>query len=480
MAILDSTSPGMSEQGEDGFRRDLGLFSASCVVIGAIIGIGIFFTPQKVAEVAGSSGGAMTAWMLGGVIAVLGALTFAELGGVYAKTGGQFDILRDAYGSLVGFVYVFCNATAVQAGAIAIIAIVSADNLFVALDIAGDVPRLNLQGDVVSLSLTPRTIVASFMIVVLMATNYVGVRWGSLTQNITVVAKVATLLLIIGLAIFVTMHATSAGTPSTVEVVASTSGKTGTTVLSIFSALVPVLFSFGGWQHALWIGGEVRKPKVSVPASILIGVAVVTLVYVSVNWAYLRLLGYEGVVNGKTIAADSVTAVWPQIGRRMIAGAIAFSGFGVLNAQLLSGPRLLCGMARQGRFFSPFARLHVRFRTPYAAILLLGGLGLFLLWIVGSDRTGQLVNGVVMVDAVFFVLTGFALVVLRLRSPAQQWPIRMPLFPLIPIAFGLAESCVVLGAFAVEGSSSAYVGLSWIAAAIICFLIWFRRDTRLK
>ncbi len=465
--------------GDGDFRRDLGLFSASCVVIGAIIGIGIFFTPKDVAIAAGSSSAAMYAWMAGGVIAVLGALTFAELGGAYARTGGQFDILRDAYGALVGFVYVFCNATAVQAGAIAVIASISASNLLLALGWNGDGNGLPM-------------LLATGMIGSLMWTNAIGVRWGALTQNITVVAKVATLLVIIGLAVFTAplagMNQRAAAAPAAEAAppspptappeVAASSGTPSVPMqlMLVFAALVPVLFSFGGWQHALWIGGEVRNPRWNVPASILIGVGVVTVVYLAVNWAYLELLGYQGVTTARAIAADSVATRWPNVGSRLIAAAIAFSGFGVLNAQLLSGPRLLCGMARQGFFFQPFTRLHARYRTPTASIFLLGGLGLFFLWVVGTERTDQLTNGVVMVDTTFFIATGMALVVLRRRSRGQDWPIRMPLFPLIPVLFALAETCVLVGAFTLEKYRlSAFIGALWIAGAFLCYWFWFRQ-----
>ncbi len=183
--------PESDARSEEGFRRVLGPFSAMSVVIGAIIGIGIFFTPQAIARSAGSGELAMAAWVVGGVIALVGALTFAELGSLYSRTAGQYEILRDAYGPFIGFVYVFCNATIVQAGSIAVIAYYTALNFGI-----GIIPNVQLDQQH-HWNLTAATI----MIVGLTIANLIGVRWGAYLQNITVVAKLATLLAITGLAL---------------------------------------------------------------------------------------------------------------------------------------------------------------------------------------------------------------------------------------------------------------------------------------
>ena len=457
---MASRNPASKTDGE--FPRVLGLGSAMAVVIGAIVGSGIFFTASDVARVVGSSGTAMLVWMLGGVIALLGAFTFAELGGRYGRTGGQYEILRDAFGSGVGFVYVFCNATAIQAGAIAIIAYYASLNLFNVFSVFdGDSPTHQFLVYVLAVT----------QIAVLSLTNLLGVRWGSLAQNITVLAKLATLVMIIAAALFITV-----GTgPEVVAKAKATPPDETSNLFLFFAALVPVLFTFGGWQHALWIGGEIKNPSRNIPLAITLGVLVVTVVYLSANWAYFSLLGFEGVARTKTVAADAMGAAWPTWGSRIVGAAVWFSGFGVLNSQLLSGPRLICGMARDGRFFSPFARLHPRFQTPHWAILFLSGLGLILLLVLRSDQVGFLLNGVVMIDAIFFVLTSFALVVLRTRSQESDWPFRIPFFPLIPILFGIAEIIVLVGAFSIKDYRiSAVVGVVWMITAALIYVVLFR------
>ena len=336
-----------------GLKRALGSVSATCIVIGAIVGVGIFFTPSRVAAVTGSADLAMWCWALGGLGALLGGLVFAELGGMYGKTGGQYEILSDAYNPLVAFCFVFCNSTAVLAGAAAIIAIFCAENLGVMVNGAAPDAR----------TVTWMSVV---MIAGLAGANVIGVRWGAMIQNITVFAKLTTLLIVTALAAFAAPQVVAEASMSN----AADPGGVAVAPL-LFAGLVPALFSFGGWQHALWIGGEVKNPKRNVPLAIVAGVLIVIVVYLLANWAYFALLGYGGVVGSKALAADAVSVVWPDIGARMVAAAVAFSAFGVLNAQLLSGPRLLCGMARHGRFFRPFAHVHPRHGTPFPAIALI-------------------------------------------------------------------------------------------------------------
>ena len=447
------------EEGE--LRRVLGPLDAGCIVVGAVIGVGIFFAPSVVARQAGSGNLALLAWAIGGVIALLGALTFAELGGLYTRSGAQYEVLRDAYGPLPAFLFVFCNSTAVQAGATAIIATVCAEHL-------GTAATGNQPGTVAARG------IAALLIAGLMAANIVGVRWGSRVQNATVFAKIATLVLVTLLAAFA-----APAVPAAVATQPESNGPAGIRLVgAVLAGLVSVLFTYGGWQHALWIAGEIREPRRNIPRAIVGGMLVVTVVYLLVNWAYLRLLGYHGVAGTKILAADAAAVVWPHAGRRIIAAAVALSAFGVLNAQLLSGPRLVYGMARDGRFFAPFARASARFATPYAAILLIGCMALILLVTAGKDAVDRLITGVVAVDSVFFVLTGLAVVVLRRKRPHADRPVRVPAYPAVPLLFVLGEIGVIVGAFCNVDWEAALAGAGWIVAAGVCYFLFFRGPER--
>lgn len=435
--------------------RTLGLFSTACVVIGAIIGVGIFFNPGKVAALVPSASWALIAWTLAGLLALCGALAFAELGRRNHGQGAQYQILRDAFGPFAGFLFVFCNATAVQAGAIAVIAIICAENIAAVV-----LPAGQTLGAGASLGLSIALIVAVTL------TNAAGVRWGSALQNATVIAKIAALLAIGALALLVSRPVTPDPAPPTTAL---------SPLRGVLAALVPAFFAYGGWQHALWISGEVKEPRRTLPLAILLGTAIVVFVYLSANAAYLSLLGHAGVAGSRTLASDAVAAALPDrsaIARRAVAAAVAISAFGVLNAQLLSGPRLLAGMAADGRFFRAFAARTPTSGTPLAAILLLTGCALLLLLAFGKDAD-RLITGVVVVDGVFFALTALAIFIL----PADGRP--LPLARPAAALFILGELALLTGSTLDPGTyKAAYYGAAWIAAAAVLYIAVFNTHSQ--
>lgn len=448
------------ESDEPALRRELSVFDATAVVIGAIIGVGIFFTPSTVAATAGSGGLALTTWVIGGLIAMLGAMTFAELGALVPRAGGQYELLRDAYGPATGFVYVVCNATATQGGAIGIIALVCVDNLAV---VAG-----------VQLSPALSLVSAIALTLVVALANAWGLRSGARIQNLTVIAKLGTLVAIALVAlIFAPGLSPAEALPDAAA--GQAPGPSLHPVAAVAAALVPTLFTFGGWQQVLWMGGEVREPERTMPRSILGGVLVVVVVYLAANWAYLSLLGHAGVASSETLAADAVAVIFGEPGRRAIALAVAISALGVLNAQLLTGPRLLYALARDGQLLPILGRVHATRGTPVPAIALLAGTAVALLLVAGEEGVNFLLNGVVLVDGVFFVLTGFASLVLARTTPHADRPVRMPGFPWVPALFGLAELGVVIGAWLnPDVRGAAFVGVAWILGALGLYL-WRNR-----
>ncbi len=450
----------------DAPARVLGPFSTTAVVIGAIIGVGIFFTPARVAGLTGSPSLLILSWAIGGLIALCGALTLAELGGMYTGSAAQYQILRDSCGRLPAFLFVFCNATAIQAGVIGIIAIICAQNLAVA------VGRQAPEGAVlIGISLA--------LILSVTAANAIGTRAGAAVQNFTVVAKLLTLVAIAAVAFLASPAATDG----------LSAGAASSNALSPFkavaAALIPVFFAYGGWQHALWISGEVKNPARNLPRAIIVGVVIVIAVYLLANVAYLRLLGIGGMAASKTLAADAVAVVIPKAARQIIAGAVALSAFGVLNAQFLSGPRLIYGLAAAGQFFRPFGRIHPRLGTPVAAILLLSGMGIVLLLSAAAyagitegstaqDTLDLLLTGAVAVDLVFFALTAAALVILRVKMPGTPRPVRVPLYPIVPLIFIAGLLLALVGSLLDEKvRAAAFIGGGWIVLAVIVYFVFF-------
>jgi APA family basic amino acid/polyamine antiporter len=355
----------------------------------------------------------------------------------------------------VAFLYVFCNATAIQAGAIGVIAMVCAANLGAAFD--------RTPSDAV------RNGLAAVLIVALTAANAAGVRFGARIQNATVVAKVGTLLGVTALAAFAPASPAAAFEPP----------GTANPVFAVLAALVPAFFAYGGWQAALWIAGEVREPRKNVPRAIVVGVAVVVVVYLLANAAYLHLLGASGVAGSRTLAADAVAVVLPNVGRRAVAAAVAISAFGVLNAQLLAGPRLVYGMARDGRFFPAFGKLSGPSRAPVRAVALIGAMAMVLLLVAGMRAIDRLLTGVVFIDGIFFVLTGAALFVLRYRRPDADRPVRVPGYPVVPFVFVLGEVGVVVGAYVSRKvREAAIIGLAWIVVGAVLYATRFRTSAR--
>jgi amino acid transporter len=446
-----ATSGDPSDEAPGGLRRELDAFDTTAIVVGAVVGVGIFFTPSRVAALAGSEGLALIAWAIGGLVALAGAFTLAELGAMYPKTGGQYTALRDAYGAGVAFVYVLCNSTAIQAGSIAVIALVCSQHLAV-----GIVGR--------ELEPTYAAVAATLLVALLAGINAIGVRWGARVQNTTVVAKIAVLL---AFAVFALVA------PTTEPVVAATASRWE---LALLAAMVPVLFSFGGWQQVTWIGGEVRDAERILPRAILAGVLAIVAIYLLANWAFLELLGIERAAASQAIAADAAGVVFGEPGRRVLAIAVGVSAFGVLNTQLLTGPRLVLALALDGRFFRPFARVHSDAGTPVPAIVLLASVGIALLWAAGARGVDRLITGVVVVDAFFFALTGLSSLVLRWRMPHARRPIRAPLGPVLPVAFAIAELGVIAGAWVDPAvRPTLWVGLAWVLGAAILYAVRFRR-----
>ena len=434
-----------------GFRRVLSTFDATMVVIGGIIGAGIFINPYIVAQRLESSALVLGAWIAGGLIALAGAFAYAELGSLIPRAGGQYVYLRRAFHPLAGFLYGWALLLVIESGAIAAVAITFAQY---ALRAVGS----TAQG-------TPLAIAA---IVVVSAINYVGIRPGSRVLNVFVVLKVAALAALI-------LAGALLPEPETVAPRATTS--TPFPALAFGAALVPIMFSYGGWQQANYVAEEIRDPERNLPRALIAGTLLVVLVYVLVNAIYLRALGHPGLAQTMTPAADAAARVAGPTGERLISLAIAISTFGFLHLCVLAAPRVYYAMAADGVFFEGMARLHPRFRTPALAIVVQSTWAI-LLALTGSYA--QLVNYVVWADWIFFGLSGAALFVFRRRAPIASRPAgsyRSPGYPVVPALFVLAAVFVVTS---VVRSSPAQVGIGalLLATGIPVYGFWsrLRRD----
>jgi basic amino acid/polyamine antiporter, APA family len=303
--------------------------------------------------------------------------------------------------------------------------------------------------------------------------NMAGVKAGTVVQNLTVAGKVAALLGVTALAFFAPAAAVSA------EAAAQGPKPASSIALTLMACLVPAFFAYGGWQQALWISGEVKNPRRTLPVAILAGTGLVVVVYLLVNWAYLSMLGVEKVATSKSLAADAVATVFPAWGGRAIAAAVAVSAFGVLNAQLLTGPRLIQALAADGRFWRVFARVSGPRSTPVPAIALLGGLSAAVLAAAGHERVDQISAGVVVVDGISFILTAAAVFWLTSEAKGESGDKPLPGSRVAAGLFVLGEIGLVIGAHADEGTRrAAWIGLAWMLAAVVLFVTVFARGGR--
>jgi len=424
------------------YARRLGLFSGTMAVVGGIIGGGIFRTPATVAERLRSPGLVLVAWVIGGIVALIGAFCFGELGQRRPRAGGGYVYLRETFGALPAFLYGWTLVLVIATGAIAAVAVTFADY---ALALFGLPHRLSV----------PLAVAA---IVFHTAINYVGVRPAAITQNIFTVLKLVALAMLIGAGLTLT----APYRPVPPLTVASPIGAIG-------AALVPILFTYGGWQQTNFIAEEIVDPERNLPRALVLGVAIVVTVYLLTNVAYLRVLGIEGLAASTAPAADTMRAVLGPAGGTIIAAGIAISTFGFLNLVILVTPRVLQAMAADGVFFRRFAVLHPQYQTPTAAIV---ALGVFAVALTLTGTFGQLVDYVTFGDWIFFGLCVAGLFIYRAREPVTAF--RVPGYPVTPALFVLAAAYVVFSAVA-SNPKNAAIGAGLIALGIPAFLYWRSR-----
>jgi len=428
------------------------------MVVGGIIGSGIFLNPAIVAQRVGSPVLIMSAWAVGAAVALLGAFVFAELGQRMPATGGGYVYLRETFGRLPAFLYGWALLLAIATGAMAAVAVTFA----------------RYAAPLFGLGPEAHTPLAAGAIVLLTIVNAVGVRLGAATQNVFTVLKLGALAaLIVAGAASLGMFA---GLP-TVEAVnhVHPSGFSGV-VAAMGTALVPVLFSYGGFQQTNFVAEEIIEPEKNLPRALVVGVAIVAVTYLLANATYLHTLGVSGLAGSSAPAADVMALRFGDTGRNLIAAGIAISTFGFLNLVILVTPRVYQAMAKDGLFFRRLADLSPRYRTPVAALGLQGGWAIVLLL---SGSYGALLDWVTFADWIFFGATAACLFVVRNRdrdgNPSRGY--RVPFYPWSVIVFILAAAYVVAGSV-ISNPMNALRGALVLGAGIPVYRIWARNAPR--
>jgi APA family basic amino acid/polyamine antiporter len=410
------------------------------IVMGGIVGAGIFMNPYVVARRAGTPARILLAWVLGGLVALAGAFIWAELAARRPAAGGQYAYLREAFGPLPAFLYGWTLLLVVQSGGMAAVAMTFARY---ALDLAGGGPR---EGAVAAAALLGLT-----------AVNCLGVRWGSGVQNALMVLK---LLAIGGLVAFGLLAVPSASG-------AAAAAPPG--LASLGAALVPVLFAYGGWQTATFVAAEMRRPERDLPRGLLLGMAGVVAVYLAVNAVCVRALGADGLAATTTPASDVMRRALGEPGARAIALGIAVSTLGFLSQSILTAPRVYFAMAADGVLPRVIGTRHPRTEAPVAAIVLQGIVATV---VALSGRYEQILSYVVSVDMLFFAATAAGLFVLRRREGGAPRH-RVPGHPWTTAAFVAACLLVALSAV-LDAPANTAVGLGILLSGVPVYHLWRR------
>ena len=440
--------------------RDLGLSHAGAIVVGTIIGSGIFLVPAEMMQAVGSARVVYLAWMVGGVLSFFGALTYAELGAMKPQAGGEYVYVRDAYGPLLGFLYAWTWFLIAKPGSIATIT----TGL---VRILGTFPVFSFFSSpflVHPFTITYGQLVAIGAAILISWLNYIGVRKAGEFQFLFTLLKVVTILGIVAIGF---SYSGGSWSNFATEFIGAKGGVAG-----FFAALVAALWAYDGWNDLNMVAGEVRDPQRNVPLGLIWGVATVGLLYILVNAAVQYVLPASAVAISERPASDAVALVLGRTGASLVSAAMGISMLVTLNGTIMSGARVPFAMARDGYFFKSLAEVDPRFRTPSVAIIVQCALAIILLLLGGNFR--QFFSLTIFAEWLFYMIAGSTIFVFRYRYPQADRPYRVWGYPVVPALFVAVSALLLYFTFTNNLPNSAYGTLA-ILAGIPVFYFFARR-----
>jgi APA family basic amino acid/polyamine antiporter len=431
-------------------KRTLTLFDAITMIVGLIVGAGIFGTPSIVAGAVQSETMLIALWVAGGVFSIIGALCYGELATAFPSAGGEYHFLQRAYGRSLAFLYGWARMTVIVAGSIAVFAYLFGDYMT----------------RVINLGAYSSAIWAALVVGVLTIVNYVGIREGKATQNVFTVLEVSGLVLIVVAGLFL------APEPAAVAPAAAGSSQPWYFGAGIGSAMVFVLFTYGGWNDAAYISAEVRNPNRNMVRALLIAISVVTLLYVLVNLAYLKGLGYDAMSRSDAVAADLLKATWGVTGEKVISVMIAIAALTSVNGSIIVGARSNYALGRDWPALGFLGRWDEASGSPRTAMVVQGIIALALVAFGATLNAGfkGLVEYSLPVFWGFFMLVGIALFVLRAKEPNTPRPFRVPGYPVIPAIFVAMCGYLLYSSLAYHGTH-AMVGLGVLVVGAVVMVL---------
>jgi APA family basic amino acid/polyamine antiporter len=443
-------------------KRQLGLFSAVMIICGDMIGSGIFFATGAIAETLPSPGGVLLVWVFGGLLALTGALTCAELSASLPYAGGDYIYIREAYGKLMGFLSGWSSFLVTFSGAIAFLAVSFtgfAAFFFPALGSEQALFSAGLLG--LSINVTAGTILSIAIVLLISALHCIGVKQGTITQNVLTILKIGALAAIIALGVLFGKGSTEHFKPL------FDWGAIGK--FSVFgAAFIPAIFAYSGWNAIIYIAGEVKQPERNLPRALLIGNLIVIALYLAVNMIYIYAVPVTEMKGALRVSEVATTALFGLQTSAWITAIITVSVLGALNVVTMLGPRIYYAMARDGVFFKSLARVHPTFGTPVGAIVLQAIWASFLIL---TGTFGTLFTFVSVIITLFSALTVGSVIVLRWKRPDLKRPYKLWGYPVVPIVFILAHLWIVWGSLTHKPVESLW-GLIIVSLGIPAYFYW--------
>jgi basic amino acid/polyamine antiporter, APA family len=472
MMAPSTVLPNMIEPPVELSRR-LGLTSAVMIVIGSVIGSGIFLTPANVAAAVQVPGVMIFVWILTGLLTLAGALTNAEIAGEITDTGGQYVFFRVLYNDLIAFLYGWTTFIVYQTGSIAAISVAFAKYFgffikFPHLSPSLEAWQFPFIGNIHPFADIGLKLTAITVIMLLALINYFGVHLGGFVQNVFTFLKVAAIGGIVVLGFAMGNGSTSHffplwGSPSS-----------GSLLSAIGIAMIATLWSYDGWNGLTYLAGEVQEPQKTIPRALVLGTVIVIVVYAVTNLAYLYVMPIDQMAKSNLVAADVMEKIFTGYGGAIISLCVMISTFGTVNATSMTTARVYFAMAKDKLFFSEFGKVHPKYKTPGRSLLIQG------VWASILTLTGtydQLFTYVIFAGWIFFVLGAVAVFIMRKKIPNANRAFRVPGYPWVPIMFILVASWFVVNTF-IQQTDDSFVGLLLLLVGIPFYLYWKQQMSR--
>ena len=439
--------------------RQLGLFDSTMMVIGIVIGSGIFMTTGLMADALPSASLILIVWLLGGLQMLAGALTYAELGAAMPKAGGQYVYLREAYGSLPAFLFGWVAFIAYLTGTNAAIAVAVAEHL------GSFYPSISTHNIVIGFdyfSISGGQIFAISLILILSLINYLGILFGKWIQNVFTILKIGSILFfaLAGLFISTGNHIDFSINPTSMSI--------GSILTGMGIALVAVTWTVGGWEYVTFAAGEIKNPKKNLPLALIIGTVVIFVLYIIINIAYLKVLPMDSLIGEIKVGEATAKSLYgPGIAGAFVV-VVIISMFGSLNGNILVGPRISYAMAKDKLFFSKAADVHPKFHTPGNAIMIQG------VWasvLALSGTFEEIITLVVFVNFMMWIAASSTVFVLRKKQPELERPYKVWGYPYVPAFFIIFSSAIMINTF-FESPQQSLMGIGLTLLGIPAYLYW--------